>query len=215
MEISWWTRPGLHKLRYLAALWGDSVCRSFPRTEERASAKLACQTTATQSFPTRSPPKPREQVDEERSWIRSRWALEPNGNLHEICFIPSSKLRCGLFQSRQSSWGLFMSCLPQQTPERFRSAQAPKLTSKLEIWNVFPCQDIHLSPSSDPRNAKITLVLENIVSLKVFLWTAMSGSHLLKIYILLSSWFFFFLPSQNSTDSNSLSAPQCVSSQFH
>lgn len=192
MDISWWTRPGMHKLQYLTPLWWDSVCSSLPRMDERASAKLACQTTATQLFPTRGPPRPKEQANEERSWIQRRWALVRNWNLHEIHFIPSNKLRCDLLQSIQSSWGLLLSCLPfQQTPERFQSAQAPKLASKLEIWKVFHCQYIHFDPSLDPRNVKITLVLENVVSLKVFLWTAMSGSQILKIYILLSTCLLF------------------------
>lgn len=192
MEISWWTRPSVHELRYLAALWGDSVCRSLPRMDERASAKFTAEQakTATQLFPTGSPPRPQEQADEERRW----WALEQDWNVHEICFIPSNNLRCALLQSRQSSWGLLLSCLPiQQTPERFRSAQAPKLASKLEIC-VFHCWDIYFSHSPDPCNPKITLVLENIVllvfSLNCKVWFPFTKS--IHFYCTVGS--FFSLP---------------------
>lgn len=138
MEISWWTRPGLHELRYLTPLWGDSGCRSLPRMDERASAKLTTEqakTTATRLCPTRSPPRPREQANEERSW--SRWALEQDWNIHKILFISSNNLRCGLIQSRQSSWGLLLSCLPlQQTP---KSSEAHKHLSWHSNWrfNMF------------------------------------------------------------------------------
>lgn len=136
MEISWWTRPGVRELRYLAPPWGDSVCRSLPRMDERAWAKLTAKrakTTATQLFPTRSPTRPREQADE-RSRIRSRWGLEQEWNLHEIHFIPS--VTCGMICYRADSPAGAYRCPVSNFSRLWKGSEAPKLASKLETWNV-------------------------------------------------------------------------------